>query len=349
VFSIHTDGTGFKTLYTFTALDSGTSPPTNSDGAYPNGGLVLSTNILYGTAYGGGPGGNGTVFALNTNGGGFKILHNFTSGTVNTDGISPAGDLVLSSNVLYGTAYGGGSGPAGTIFALSTDGTVFRTLHSFNRSDDGAYPAGGLVLSSNVLYGTTPNWGGANGGTVFALNLINSVFRTLHIFPLSPGGTNSGGASPSGRLVLSSNLLYGATAFGGGSAGGTVFVLSTEGANFSSLHSFVPSSDGARPNDGLLVSGDTLYGTASVAGSAGTGSGTVFSLSPPPRVAIVHTGTNVILRWPTNFTGFTLQFTTNLVSPATWATNPTLPVVVSGQYTVTNPISVTRRFYRLIQ
>jgi hypothetical protein len=51
-------------------------------------------------------------------------------------------------------------------------------------------------------------------------------------------------------------------------------------------------------------------------------------------------GTNVILTWAA--AGYTLQSTTNLAPPAVW--DP-----VSGQNAVTNPISGTRKFYRLIQ
>jgi sulfatase modifying factor 1 len=53
------------------------------------------------------------------------------------------------------------------------------------------------------------------------------------------------------------------------------------------------------------------------------------------------------LTWPTNATGFTLQSTTNLVSPAVWTTVVPGPVAVNGNNTVTNPISGTRQFYRL--
>jgi len=52
---------------------------------------------------------------------------------------------------------------------------------------------------------------------------------------------------------------------------------------------------------------------------------------------------------PTNATGFTLQSSTNLVSPAIWTTNSPAAVVVNGQNTVTNPPSGTLRFYRLMR
>jgi hypothetical protein len=57
----------------------------------------------------------------------------------------------------------------------------------------------------------------------------------------------------------------------------------------------------------------------------------------------------IILTWPTNAVGFTLQSTTNLFSPAAWVTNPLAPVVDNGLNTVTNPLSGAQKFYRLIQ
>jgi len=60
------------------------------------------------------------------------------------------------------------------------------------------------------------------------------------------------------------------------------------------------------------------------------------------------------LSWPTNYagfdyTGYTLQSTTNLVSPAIWTTVSPIPAIVNGQNAVTNLISGTEQFYRLSQ
>jgi len=121
------------------------------------------------------------------------------------------------------------------------------------------------------------------------------------------------------------------------------------------LHSFTPpaldvnvytNKDGARPQARLLLSGNSLYGTATVGGAGG--SGTVFLLIWP-ELAIVQSGTNIILTWSTNATGFSLQSATNLVSPAAWSSVSPLPVVVNSRFTVTNRISDTQQFYRLIQ
>src|SRR5712671_5671321 len=81
---------------TFTTLHSFTG----SDGVSSYAGLILSGNTLYGTTYGGGSSGKGTVFAVNTNGTGFTTLHSF----IGSDGANPQAGLILSGNTLYGTA-----------------------------------------------------------------------------------------------------------------------------------------------------------------------------------------------------------------------------------------------------
>ena len=339
VFAVSTDGTGFTNLQSFSD---------GADGGFPNADLILSSNTLYGTAYSGGLIW-GTVFALNTNGTGFTVLHTFSGGS---DGAYPRAGLLLSSNTLYGTASSGGS-DYGTVFALKTDATGFTNLHAFHVSD-GIYPSGCLCVSSNTLFGTTAGGGSSNGGTVFALNTDGTDFRTLHSFtgPAGAYQTNSDGWQPFARLFLSGKTLYGTAPYGGSSGVGTVFALNTDGTGFTVLHTFSGGSDGAYPWASLILSGDSLYGTA--VGGGGAGAGTVFSVSFRPQLTITVSGTNVILSWPTkvagfDYTGYTLQDTTNLVSSAVWSTNSPPPVVVNGQNTITNPISGAQQFYRLKQ
>jgi len=146
------------------------------------------------------------------------------------------------------------------------------------------------------------------------------------------------GANPQAGLVLSSNTLYGTAQQGCTINKGTVFAVNTNGTGFTNLYN-------AGSPAGLVLSGHTLYGTTR---------GTVFSLSFRPQLTITRSGTNAILSWPTNvagfdYTGYTLQSTTNLVSPAFWTTNSPAPVVIAGQNTVTNPITGPQQFYRLVQ
>jgi hypothetical protein len=65
-----------------------------------------------------------------------------------------------------------------------------------------------------------------------------------------------------------------------------------------------------------------------------------------PVLAILCSGTNVLVEWPTNATGYTLEFSTNLVS-AVWNTNLPAPGIVNTNKVVTNGISGTQKFYRL--
>jgi uncharacterized repeat protein (TIGR03803 family) len=184
-----------------------------------------------------------------------------------------------------------------------------------------------------------------DNGTVFAINTDGTGFRTVYRF-----SGNSDGAHPRGGLVLSGNTLYGAAAEGGNFGWGTAFAVNTDGSGFKTLHSFSDAADGGYPYGGLVLSGNALYGTTSRGGSWGWG--TVFSISFSPELAIAATGTNVVLSWPTNFagfdyTGYTLQSSTNFTRPAAWVTNATPAVIVNGQFTVTNPISGTQQFFRL--
>src|SRR5436189_55030 len=75
VFAVNTDGTSFTILHSYTGTPDFPYPPTNRAGAYAYAGLLLSGDTLYGTASHGGSTGNGTVFAVNTDGSGFTILH----------------------------------------------------------------------------------------------------------------------------------------------------------------------------------------------------------------------------------------------------------------------------------
>src|SRR5664279_622429 len=114
------------------------------------------------------------------------------------------------------------------------------------------------------------------------------------------------------------------------------------------LRNCIVSPAGAHPIGGLILSGNTLFGTASGGYNSGgdfLGNGTVFSITlpSPPQLRIIRSAGNVILSWPTNAAGltFTLQSTRNLVSPAGWTTVSPASVVFNGQNAVTNPISGT--------
>ena len=234
VFSLSTNGSVFANLHDFSALDSNTG--TNTDGALPVGGLVLSGSTLYGTASGGGTGGAGVVFSLDTSGGSFMVLHSFTPldpvTATNTDGAFPASGLILSNGVLYGTALAGGTGGKGVIFSIGADGNGFAVLHNFSATDpltdtnvDGASPCAPLALSGSTLYGTASAGGASASGTVFSSGTNGAQFQTLYAFTaMDPStGTNRDGALPVAGVLPLGNSLYGTTFSGGPGGEGTVF------------------------------------------------------------------------------------------------------------------------------
>src|ERR1035437_738706 len=270
----------FKNLHSFTYY--------GSDGATPDAGLILSGNTLYGTTSAGGDWYGGTVFKINTDGTGLATLYSFNY----SDGDYPYAGLILSGNILYGTTVEGGSSANGTVFAVNTDGTGFTNLHSFTATagplsinSDGVTPYAGLILSGNTLYGTAFGGGSSGYGTVFAVNTNGTGFTNLHSFTALSNYANSDGANPAAGLILSNNTLYGTAVYGGSSGSGTAFKVNTNGTGFTNLHSFTAlpasspytNSDGAVPEGGLILSGNTLYGTASQGGSSGVG--TVFALN----------------------------------------------------------------------
>lgn len=218
VFKVNTDGTGFTTLHSFN----------QTDGSDPYAGLMLSGNTLYGTTY---HGGNypiaGAVFKVNTDGTGFTNLYSFTelnsnsAGVyTNSDGANPHGSLVLSSNILYGTALDGGDVGGGTIFKVNTNGTGFTNLFNFPPGDsDGAFPQAGLLLSGNILYGTTELSSGGDG-EVFAINTDGMGFTNLWNFNYREGYQLYAG------LILNNNTLYGTASQGGFNGQGSIFALS---------------------------------------------------------------------------------------------------------------------------
>lgn len=63
----------------------------------------------------------------------------------------------------------------------------------------------------------------------------------------------------------------------------------------------------------------------------------------------VRSGNSLIFSWPSDATGYTLQYTTNLASPILWQTVSPAPTVVSGMYYVTNTIGAGNRFFRLVK
>ena len=253
-----------------------------------------------------------------------KVLYSFQGVP---DGSLPVGAVVFDqAGNLYGATTEGGASSCvsvaqcGTVYQLAPpakqgDPWTETVLYVFkgNASNDGASPAGGLLIdSAGNLYGTTAYGGTGNCVVLGTLMGCGTVFEmsppkqkggpwtetVLYSFP-----TPKQGFVPAGDLVFdSAGNLYGATIFGGGYGTtcdpfyqycGAVFKLSppkTKGGKWTekTLHGFKGATDGANPNGGLVLdSKGAIYGTTLSGGNSNckttysVGCGTTFKLNAP--------------------------------------------------------------------
>lgn len=208
-----------------------------------------------------------------------------------------------SGNLWGTTYYTGYSSPNhtgyGVVFEfVNSGGTLASTptiIHTFSSGADGQNPNAALVMdSSGNLYGTTigQNSGGyCNAGTVFKISGSGSTatYQVLYSFPGKQSNGMGGYTGISGDgyylyggvAVDSSGNVYGVN-YNGGSGNGTLFQLSNStginacgsGNNWTEtiVHTFAGgSSDGADPDNTLILSGSTLYGTTFYGGQNSVG------------------------------------------------------------------------------
>lgn len=270
--------TGDETvLYSF--MGSFNGPP---DGSAPEGEMVVSDGVLYGTTSFGGQFNAGTLFSFDPATGKEAVLYSFGSGS---DGAQPAAGPIVVGQVLYGTTSQGGAPGFGTVFSFDLSTRQEAVLHEFASGDDGSNPFAPLTYADGVLYGTTFFGGASNDGTVFRVDPATGDETVLHAFS---GPSFSG--NPAAGLVFHDGFLFGTTAHGGRSSCsggcGTVFRVNAANGKEKDLYRFHNPRDGEDPEGGLVLRQGLLYGTT-LGGGKGK-AGTIFSVD-------VRTGTKVTL------------------------------------------------------
>ncbi len=233
-----------------------------TNGAGPWGSLTYAAGLLYGTVFSGGANNVGCIFSIDTNGGGYRDLYDFSSGI---NGKLPNGPLLLAGNKLIGTTSFGGTG-YGNIFSIDTNGSGYKDLFDFDGTT-GSYPYGSLTLSGNKLFGTTAYGGVSDSGCIFSIDTNGGRYEKLLDF----NGIN--GKEPVGSLTLSKNKLFGTTCYGGVHHGGLVFSIDTNGNGYKNLYNYNDSNAGL---GSLTLLGQTLFGMTSFGGISD--SGTIFSI-----------------------------------------------------------------------
>ncbi len=147
IFRITPSGT-LTTLYSFCAQSL------CADGIEPSGLVQAPSADLYGTTESGGANGrnSGTIFKI-TPSGALTTLYSFCAQESCADGADPVGLVQATDGDLYGTTAAGGAKGGGTVFKITTNGTL-TTLYSFcskSACADGYHPSAGVVQASNGI------------------------------------------------------------------------------------------------------------------------------------------------------------------------------------------------------
>jgi uncharacterized repeat protein (TIGR03803 family) len=178
IYMVGTNGLGYSVMHSFSSIP---------DAIQPYGGLVLSSGILYGTGLRGGTNNGGAIFAINTNGTGYRILYSFPALTGDAAGAEPKTTMTFVNGYLYGTTDVGGSGNGGVVFLINTNGSGYTVICNFtNGAVSGSNPMGVIRLGS-ALWGTTYQ-DGAGYGTLFKIPLpaVISQPQSLSVTNTSP-------------------------------------------------------------------------------------------------------------------------------------------------------------------
>ncbi len=333
-----------------------------TNGAFPETALTLgSDGNFYGTTFILGASfynSYGTVFRVTTNGT-LSTLHSFNakftgSTYTNADGFYPNGLTLGNDGSFYGTTFGGASRDGGTVFQVTTNGTL-TTLYSFGTVVssggiplDGVNPYARLTLGKDgSFYGTTRFGGSGVSGTVFQV-MTNGRLTTLYAFSSVAGSslgtyTNADGALPGGLTLGSDGNFYGMTEVGGSNGYGTVFQVATNG-RLTTLVQFT-GPNGSGPFGTLALGPDgNFYGTAQLGGP--NGNGEIFRLR---RGAYVQSFGTVTNGFQLNFLNVGGSGTVVLESSPdlrVWTPIRTNGPAAARQFLDTNAFKYPMRFYR---
>jgi uncharacterized repeat protein (TIGR03803 family) len=296
----------------------------NGDGMYPQSGLISDAfGNLYGTTWGGGAYGFGTVFELSPVEGGEwteTIVHSFPNN--GSDGLNPiAGVAFDRAGNLYGTTYYGGPNYCGTsyqgdpyncgvVYELSPragGGWSEKLVHAFiNNGKDAVNPDAArlAVDDKGNLYGAAS--GGVYGyGVAYELRPAAGGRWTEKLLHSFNNNHKDGWGLQGGFIFDALGNLYGTTSAGGiNTEWGTVYEL-MPGAdgNWTEkiLLSFNEGKQGDAPEAGVAFDAvGNLYGSTFFGGPGN--SGTVFKMSPNGTGGwteiILHSFSNSNIEWP---------------------------------------------------
>jgi len=260
-----------------------------------------------------------------------------------TNGTSPHAELTPGSDGnFYGIATYGGANGDGSIFQVTTNGTL-TLIASFADDETGSAPLSGLTqIADGVFIGTTSDGGGSDLGTVVRATTDGGLTQLLSF------DFTNGAFSHSALALGADGNLSGTTVGGGATGNGTVFQLTTNG-ELTTLVSLAVTN-GAGPVCKLALGPDgNFYGVTSTGGSENVG--TVFRLLIAPQPIVIQvvsfSPTNVVLSFPmVAGQSYTLQESASLTDPV-WSDDTNI-IGDASLFQINIPVShVLTRFFRV--
>jgi uncharacterized repeat protein (TIGR03803 family) len=233
VFSLTPQG-HFTVLYKFIAGKDQNFPAGQDPAQLVEG----SDGMLYGTTQLGGVNDLGTVFRLNRDGSGFRVIHSFCDDC--GDGYDPLGMTASANGVVYGATFYSGSSncECGTIFSVDTATGTYKFLKQTERA-----PSNPLAGSNGMVYWTVV-------GDLFIYNQSTGNIQRINL-KLPKGLINFPGTASS--LVFGANgNLYGI--YGAAGKGSGLFEIQPNGSNrvlFPMIPNFIQGT-----TSGLVLGGD---------------------------------------------------------------------------------------------
>ncbi len=238
-----------------------------------------------------------------------KVYAIYASGIKKWESLVPGGSFYTQCYVYSPPVIGGD----GTIYIASN-----RRLTALNPSD------GTAKWQHNNNEWTWAEASNPNGPAIDQNGIIyyGSIggYSSGNMYAVNPNGTQAWSYTCGSQIYCQPTI----------SAEGWVIFGTTD---WSGLKLFALKGSGPVAQSVWPLARRTLANTASLEG-VGT------------LVSGLKQGNNMVLKWPTNALGFTLQWSTNLAS-VNWSNATPSPVIVGGQYTVTNSITGKVKYYRL--
>ena len=227
---------------------------------------------FWGTAFGGGPLGDGTIVKGDGNGN-FSKVYEF----IDSIGAAPVGNMIEINGGLYGQTYRGGYGDSCCIYRYDTTTGAYTMLYEFFAAIPNGWDAwGDLIRASDGNIWSTCAAGGAGGmGVIYKFDPTDNTYHNMYDFTSASGGGAFGGF-----VELPDGKLYGTTPSYGLNSAGTIFSFNPADTTLAVLHNF-QAIDGQPALYGNLIYNSTdglLYGVTSYYG--GTAPNIIYTIDP---------------------------------------------------------------------